>query len=380
MSRKTKIIVAIVAVIAVAVIAISIHENRQQAPENNIIRIGAILTLSGNVSYWSHELKKGMDLAAECINTSPNQTFKINIKYEDNAFNQQKAISAFNKLNLMDNIDVFISCFTPMCEALSAEGEKSQKPILFTITSATDIAANKKYIFRDYITQQQQCPPLAKYVYQKMGLKKGVYLVLSDDYGRDGVREFTNSFRKVGGKMMGGEYFSQNDLSLRGSIVKILSSKPDFVFIIAGAQPLLSACRQIREVDKSIQIVGLTAFDSDDVWDNLKDAGNGIVFSSGYFDKNANGGTPHQFYSMFYEKYKKKPNATNIYGFSIIQYLYTSNKKSRLDRIPLTQCLSELSERSIRGHLQMNKNHDIVSPIGLYQRVSGETILREIVK
>ena len=376
---KNKKLLTILGVLAfLTVVAIGIYKYRPRSTDDNDIRIGAVLTLSGNVSYWSYELKKGMDIAAEFINSDTNASCEIRIVYEDNAFNPQRAISACKKLLLTEDIDVFVSCFTPMCQAVSPICRESNKPILLTITSATDIAANQDGVYRDYITQQQQCPPLAEYVFNDMGMHRGVFLVLADDYGRDGVSEFSNRFSELGGDIQTGEFFSTSDLSIKDPVQKILSEDPEFVFVIAGAQPLLNACKQIREINEKVQIVGLTAFDSDDVWQSLGEIGNGVVFSSSYFEQTTNNA---RFFTAFQNRNKRMPNATNIYGFSIVEYLYELGVKSRLTQCSIQQLLAQMDNvESIRGVLHMNENHDVISPIGIYQRENGKSVIKKVVK
>lgn len=368
--KKSSILVVIVLVILC--VGVIILKNKKTSGKEDSKKIGAIITLTGDGAFWSKELKKGMDLATSEIN---NESEKIKIIYEDNGFNANKALSAYKKIALTNDIDFYITCFTPMCKALADVCEKSQSPLLMTITSTSNIANGMKWIFRDYITQKQQCPPLANYVFEELNMKKGAYLALNDDYGLDGVKVFSDSFKEKGGLIIDGEFFEHSEKDLRSKIKKVLINNPSFIFVIAGDQSLPVVCRQIREIDTQIQIIGLTAFDSEDVWNILGDIGEGVVFSSGYFAVN---NTENNFFVQYEKTYQKKPNATNVYGYSIVRYLYEVIDKS--SKTKTIENIEKMQTETIRGILTVEQNHDINSTIGIYRRINGKTELKKIIK
>ena len=91
--------------------------------------------------------------------------------------------------------------------------------------------------------------------------------MVNDDYGRDGARVFGSVFKALGGTFLDGDYFTQDDLSMRNQISKVLASKPDFLLVIGRDRALATVCKQIREVNKEVKIVGVNAFDAKIVWD-----------------------------------------------------------------------------------------------------------------
>ncbi len=118
--------------------------------DKEVIKIGANFTLTGNVSYWSTELKKGMDLAIEELDSTNNR--QIQIVYEDNEFKTNKAVSIFKKFATVDKVSAVISCFTPIGQSIRPSAEKYKIPMIATATSAKDFALTNKWTFRDFLT------------------------------------------------------------------------------------------------------------------------------------------------------------------------------------------------------------------------------------
>ena len=335
--------------------------------EQNTVKIGANFTLTGDVAWWSLELKKGMDLALEdedCKN--------VKVVYEDNTFKAPNAISIFNKLVQVDRVDAVITCFSPMAEALIPLAESKHVPLIASCTSATNITKGKKWSFRDFFTQKEQCFPLAEEVY-KEGFRKGVFMVINDDYGTDGINQFKAKFEELGGEILGGEFFAQQTRSSRNEVIKVLNHKADFIFVIARDQALITLCKQIRETDKDIQIVGTNAFDSPVIWDGLGESANGVIFSSGYFNNNQNE-MSRKFYKNYKAKYHEEPNYNAVYGYSILKYLakFASGAKSPED---IREGIENMSEESVRGDLHADDLHGIVGSIGVYKRENNVTIM-----
>ena len=331
----------------------------------NTVKIGANFTLTGDVAWWSLELKKGMDLALEdddCKN--------VKVVYEDNGFKAANAISIFNKLTQIDRVDAMVTCFSPMAEALIPLAESKQMPLIASCTSATNITKGKKWSFRDFFTQKEQCFPLAEEVY-KQGFRKGVFMVINDDYGTDGINQFRAKFEELGGEIIGGEFFAQQTRSSRNEVLKVLNFKPDFIFVIARDQALVTLCKQIREADNNIQIVGINAFDSPVIWEGLGESANGVIFSSGYFNEKQNE-MSRQFYKKYKTKYNEEPNYNAVYGYSILKYLakFASEAKNSEE---IRKGIENMSEESVRGMLHADDLHGIVGSIGVYKRENDTT-------
>ena len=363
-----KYLVLLVVVIFIAALGYFVFFGSEGKKET--IKIGAIMTLSGNVSYWPTELKKGMDLAySERDSTKDN----VQLLYEDDAFKSNLAISAYNKLTKVNAVDVIITSFAPIANALIPISEKDNIPLIASIAATSNIAKGYKWIFRDYVTQEQQCPLLAEYVYNELNLKRGSYLVIDDDFGKDGIIQFNRKFVELGGEPITGEQISQTENTSRNEILKILNKSPEFIYVIARDQLLISICNQIREMNKEIQIIGVNPFDTNVVWDALGKNGEGIYFTSSYFSVEDNEDSK-RFYHSYKEKYNEEPTYTSIYGYTMMKYLLdvvrgAKNKEDIRNRLEL------LNTQSIRGNLVTNNNHDIISPIGLYKRENGKTIL-----
>lgn len=299
---------------------IGCNTNTKKISKRIPIKIGANFTLTGNTSFWSTELKKGLDMVIDEVKDSSTR-YEFKVIYDDNKGKPNEAVNIFNKFATIDSVNVVFSCFTPISQPLRELADKHKIPLIATATAINDFGKQYEWSFRDFITHNQQVPRLAEYAFKKLNLKKGTYLVVNDDYGLSGAKVFGEVFTKLGGSFYEGEKFEQKDLNMRNIINKVLINKPEFILIIGRDQSLATTFNQVREVNKDIQIIGVNSFDVNLVWNAIKDEyENNILFSSAYVDLE-NNLEARKFSQSYFRQYNEMPSYVSIYGYTIGKYL-----------------------------------------------------------
>jgi branched-chain amino acid transport system substrate-binding protein len=346
-------------------------------PQSAVIKLGADFSLTGKTAFWSQQVRKGLDLGIDEINSQAGPSgAKVEVVYEDNQGSPANAVTAWQKLDQVDNVPVVIAVFTPICEPLRANAAASKLPLLATVTSGRAFAALNEWSFRDFVSQDQQCPALARYVCGKLGIKTAGYLVVNDDYGLDGAKAFSEAFEKLGGKMLKGDVFNQTDTDMRSQITKILAQKPDAVLVIGRSQSLAASIIQIREQAFKGRILGVNSFDTEEVRKQVGNAGEGVVFSSSYVDFEGDPAA-QAMKAAFLKRYNEAPDYITAYGYSVGEYLGKVLQQTGNDRTKVREALASLNVESIRGTLKTSPTRDILSPIGIYEYVQGKNVLKE---
>src|ERR1700722_5975202 len=94
-SRRSVVAPAFAAGLAFAVLAIMAPGARA---EDKVIKIGALLPISGPGSYFGVQDKQGIELALEEINKAGANGYKLEVKYEDSACSPLPATQAAKRL------------------------------------------------------------------------------------------------------------------------------------------------------------------------------------------------------------------------------------------------------------------------------------------
>jgi ABC-type branched-subunit amino acid transport system substrate-binding protein len=344
------------------------RDNTEGGNAEETYLVGMNLTLTGNAAHYGAQLKDGLEFGFEMSTDLP-QGGGVKLIVEDNQLNTREAVSIAKRLADIDKIDLMISAYTPVVKSIIDIAEQKELPFLATITSAVDVARGKKWVFRDFTTEAYNMPLLAEHAYNVEGYRKGTYLVVNDDFGRDARRYFELSFTGLGGAFLGGEFFETTDLDLRNKVEKIMASEPEFILLIGRGSAMMNACRQIREVDREIRIYSAAGIDNYRVWQGLGPDANGIIFARIRYDSSS-----EEYLNInndFKSRFGYDMSWVSIYGYSIARYVTIGFNKAGKDKDKMREYLKNLDYQSIRGRLTTKENSDIITPMQLYIRKDG---------
>jgi len=154
MTNTSKIILWLL-VIIVVIIGIWYGVSRKPAEEEPI-KIGAVLPLTGTESSWGADAKEGIELAVEEINSRGGiKNKKIEIIYEDGQCKPEPAVTAAQKLINVDRVSVIIGEICSSATLAIAPITETAKVVLISPGSASPkITEAGDFIFRNWITDK----------------------------------------------------------------------------------------------------------------------------------------------------------------------------------------------------------------------------------
>ena len=158
-SKKTIIASLILCLICiVAILGIKSYQDKQK--DDNVLKIGAILPLTGSVSDIGEGNKAGIELALEKVNASGK---KIEVCFEDGKGDATTSLSAMKKLK-MQGVDIFILSTTQTVAPI-LQNYKEDTSLLFSAVCQTKgILDDNNNAFRLYFTSENETSMMANYI------------------------------------------------------------------------------------------------------------------------------------------------------------------------------------------------------------------------
>ncbi len=215
--------------------------------KQDVIKIGAILMLTGEGANQGENGRNGADLALEEINKEGGVLGKkLEIIYEDNQGDNPKvAVSALRKIVDIDQIKIIMGPqASPSGIAVAPiacqEGIMMVSPTLGM--AEFNEACDYLFVMRphDYILSEE----LAKKMYEK-GYRKIAILGSQQAWEQEQAEHIKSKFEELGGQVVSYE-LPPTDGDLRGEALKIAASKPDAVALpIYFQKP--DAAKRLRE-------------------------------------------------------------------------------------------------------------------------------------
>ncbi len=230
MTKSTKTILWIVGVVIVVVVIIA--ATRGTSTNTGPIKIGATLSLTGNLAYIGTSEQNGLILASEEINSKGGISgHKIEIIAEDNAGDAKTAVSSAQKLLSVDKVNLLFSAFTGITKAVAPVAVTNNVPLIYAASDGT-IAADNNLVFRDYWDVEQSATALFKKI-QADGIKS-VKIIAEN---QDACLLFTNTFKKEAAttdiKITGEAVFPSTEKDYRTYLTKFNLKSGDAVYACA---------------------------------------------------------------------------------------------------------------------------------------------------
>src|SRR5579871_6576140 len=195
---RSRTVVAIAAGLIATFAAMSAHA------DDKVIKIGALLPISGPGSYFGVQDKQGIELALEQLNKTGVNGHKFEIKYEDSACSPLPATQAAKRLLEQFKPDVVLGeeC-SDATLAIMPVMEEAKVPLINAGSSAIKITDPGNYwTFRIMPNEVMQGVDIATNAYKRLNARTAVLLHENTNAGIGNANVFNETFTKLGGKVL----------------------------------------------------------------------------------------------------------------------------------------------------------------------------------
>lgn len=347
-NKKLWITVGVVILIVAIIIGIRIY---QPEKEEDVIKIGAILPLTGPASTFGQYVKEGIDLAVEEINRESRST--ILIIYEDSKNSPKEALSAYNKIVTTENPPVILAALSSVAKALAPLASKTNTIQLYVDVAAPGVA-DGLFTFRFYPEASGTAGTIAKFAAKYLKATKAAVIHINDEYGIASLEVFKKYFESFGSKVVFVETYDLLQKDFRNIFTKLksLKPKPDVVYLNGYGPAFVTAVRQFKEMEVNIQLITDVALG---LPENLKQAGKcaeGVYFVDGKISP--------VFINKFKHRYSKEPSSDAGYAYDVIMVLYKIFKENRMFTTNLIREKLKKLEKfpGMMGEITMKPNGD----------------------
>ncbi len=196
-----------------------------------VFKIGGIGPLTGDAASYGISVKQGAQIAVDEINEAGGVNgMKLELIFEDDECNEEKAVSAYNKV--MDSgVNAILGAVTSGCSIAVSE-ESINDGILQVTPSGSAIDCTKQSnSFRICFTDPLQGQLMAQYIADQ-GLKSpAVIYDVSSDYSKGIHDAFVEKAGELGLTIAADESFTSGDVDFKTQLTKIKSSGADCLFL-----------------------------------------------------------------------------------------------------------------------------------------------------
>jgi branched-chain amino acid transport system substrate-binding protein len=369
MKRNLWFGIGIVVVVALAIVLI-VTQTKKEPKE---IKIGAILPLTGDAAIYGQEIKNGIDLATNEVNTV--RTQKIRVIYEDDQGNATTGISAIQKLISQDKVPLVIGgAMSSVCAAIGPVAMKN-KIILLSPTATAPLLTNLgSYFFRIWPSDNYDGEIMAKLAYEQLGIQKVSILYVNLEYGKGIEQVFRSVFEKLGGEVLNSEGYIQGTTDFRTQLLKIKSLAPDAVYLPGYYREIAVILRQAKELGIKPRWLSVNSFYDPKLLEIAGGSAEGAIFTYPTYDSKSEDPITHTFVDAFKKKYGKEPDAFAVQGYDALKLIALVTDKDGLNAADsIRNALLEIKNYpGVGGQITFDRNGDVVKPLRLMTVTQGK--------
>lgn len=371
MKRKSLIIVAIALVLGI--VGLVIWKGVAKNGGGDTIKIGAILPLTGDLSSYATQLKKGMDLATELYNQK--STKKIEILYEDDKGDAKNAISAYRKLVDMNNTQLIIGgMFSSSTLAIAPAAEKDRIVLLSPTASAIELTDAGDYIFRIYPSDIYDGVFLANYAFDILNTKN-VAIIYEQVASVSAIsQKFNEIYTSKGGNIIYESGYSSDISDFTSILVKVKQANPDLIFIPGNLVPVANLLSQAKSMGINSKFLTISTAYDPKIIELAKSAAEGLLFSAPMFDPNGSSTEMQVFSQQYKKKYGEEPDILGGYGYDVVNIAIQSFSQGVMSD-SIKKALYNISDYpGVTGNTTFDKNGDVVKDLKMMTIKNGTFI------
>lgn len=341
--RKKSLLLLFFLLIAFAV------ETKAFAEDNSILRIGAILPLTGGAADYGVSIKNGISLAQE---DRPDLFTRIKFIYEDAQYSDAKqSITAFRKLTNIDHSNLIYEFGVPPFKALAPLAE-SQQIVLIGQCVDTSTGAGRRYVLRFMNTPDDYMQVLVRFL-QKKGWNK-IGMVVSD---QPYLEEMYNAFNRSLLPGQSGTIIQRlppDEMDLRSYVLRAKSENFDVIGVFLNIGQISQFYKQADSLKLTKPTFGTNFFES---LSEIR-ASNGTMSGAVY--------AHNDIKSEFLTRYKSLFGAESQIAFGALSYEFAIAVGKLFNAMSITPTSDEI----IHGFESLKLQDGIAS--GPYDFVSSE--------
>ena len=199
------------------------------------INVGVILSLTGPAASLGIPEKNALTLAAKTVGGE-----KINFIVVDDASDPTNAVTSAKKLVSVDKVDVILGTSTTGAALAMIETVFEGRTPTISLAASSRITApmdeKRQWLFKTIQNEAQMAELTADHM-RRNGVKKLGFIGFSDAYGDSWADSMSKACAAAGIELVGVERYGRTDTSVTSQILKIMSLKPDAVFIAGSGTP-----------------------------------------------------------------------------------------------------------------------------------------------
>lgn len=343
------------------------------------IRLGIVLSLSGEKSTYGVDCLNGIEMAVDLANVMGGvKDRKIELVVVDDSSSTVKTMAAMQRL-ASDRSILGIIGGTSSKLALADAGlaQELRVPFLSPLATNPEVTETGSYVSRICFIDPYQGSAMAEYSYRYLKVRTaGVILNPDDEYSLGLAAYFMKSYTRLGGQVVFEVFQNDSGLDSASVISAIREKKPDAVFMPGYHTAAAELVRLVKDNDLGIVMLGGDGWESAEFSTATASllTEDDRVFITTHFSPDNTEPLVYRFVSDYQTRFGERPTAPAALGYDAGGFLCTALRRTpQLTRDALAGSINSITDyNGITGTISINEKRDPVKNVVILRAHGGK--------
>jgi branched-chain amino acid transport system substrate-binding protein len=284
------------------------------------VKFGAVLPLTGPLEAYAVAIKRGIEIAYEQAQNDPRLERGITLEILDSETDPAKAAALLEDLYEGGALAAIGGVTSAEALQMVEVADEEERVLVSPSASSPELTGMSRNFFRVFPSDFVEGTKMGSFAANTLKIETALILANESPYGRGIQGVFKSELERHGGEVLEViEFQSNTDLS--GLVERVMTLKPDAVYLAAYWEDLVALIRQLRGVGYEGKILTTSAFATAQAVARAGESADGVIFTQTIFDLATASGPIREFADTYQLKYGESPDLYAAHGYDAMRVL-----------------------------------------------------------
>jgi branched-chain amino acid transport system substrate-binding protein len=333
-----------------------------------IIRIGAILPLSGGSAEAGNQHLHGLQLAIEELNGSnPGVAFELVV--DNDGGDQGAALAAFKSQLLEKKILVAFTVSRSACLGVVPQAEDEFVPV-FANTGHPLITTMHINAFRNFPSAALEARTTANFISASLKIDNIAVLYFNDAAGNDAANAIKNELPQSGIRILELQPYSADAAAITSAVSRVRAQNPGAICVFGSGKATVRVLAALRASHYEGAVIGFFGSSEPAFAAFAKEALEGCYYPvpTAALTRNA------VFADRYRKRFNAEPTANSIFAYDAMRIIAKAVDIRRVERISIANALKKIGDFSGSGGNYTYADREWLPEMSIVQMKAGTAV------
>lgn len=382
---KFKKLLSVMAVSALAMGLFTGCGGEEKAADQNVVRVGVFLPLTGDNAAGGELELRGIKLANQLHPEVLGK--KVELVVADNKSDKAEAASVAARLIEKDKVSVLVGSYGSSLSMAAGNIVKENKvPAVGTSCTNPQVTANNDYYFRACFIDPFQGKVMAEYAHQNGFKKVAIVQEVSNDYSVGLAKFFREEFVKLTGdenSIVDVANYQTGDKDFTAILTNIKALNPDAVFAPGNFTESALLVKQARQLGIDAQFMGGDTWETQEFIDVGGKDVEGVALSTAFDREKASTEEAKKFLDAYTKEYNGEPSALTAMAYDAYLIAVSGIEKAgtATDTVKIRDAIAATKDlECVTGMTTLDENGDPIKGVVIKTVKDGKFTFKDYVE